>query len=57
MQFFRNMVGDEDCLKPTLADMKLEPETENRIDIHSAVRKSDKVVVCVFAICNIFEMF
>ena len=57
MQFLRNMVGDEDCLKPTLADMKLEPETENRIDIHSAVRKSDKVVVCVFAICNIFEMF
>jgi len=39
----RNMVGDEDCLKPTLADMKLEPETENRIDIHSAVRKSDKI--------------
>eukprot|EP00092_Neocalanus_flemingeri_P010668 GFUD01011492.1.p1 GENE.GFUD01011492.1~~GFUD01011492.1.p1 ORF type:complete len:1056 (-),score=265.28 GFUD01011492.1:937-4104(-) len=39
----RNIVGDDDCLKPSLADMKLEPETENHLDMHSAVRKSDKI--------------
>jgi len=39
----RNIVGDDDCLKPSLADMKLEPETEHHLDLHSAVRKSDKI--------------
>jgi len=39
----RNIVGDDDCLKPSLTDMKLEPETENHLDMHSAVRKSDKI--------------
>ena len=46
--FFSNIVGDDDCLKPSLADMKLEPETENHLDMHNAIRKSDKVcIVCL----------
>ena len=44
---FSNIVGDEDCLKPSLTDMKLEPETENHLDMHSAVRKSDKVSLAI----------
>ena len=36
---------EEDCLnlKPPLSELKLEPETETHLDLHTAVNKSDKV--------------
>ena len=45
---FRNLIGDDDCLKPSLTEMKLEPADVEAGDIphHGAsTRKADKVCI------------
>ena len=35
---------EDDCLKPSLSELKLEPETDtHHLDLHTAVKKSDKI--------------
>ena len=49
----RTSMGEESCLKPSLTELKLEPDTENHLDIHSAARKSDKVLVTQY--CTMYQ--
>ena len=47
----RNLIGEDDCIKPSLTEMKLEPADHDDLrDIHQhspgpGVRKADKVVL------------
>ena len=43
---FRNLMGDDDCLKPSLTEMKLEPADNDGELIQSPnIRKADKVSI------------
>ena len=43
---FRNLMGDDDCLKPSLTEMKLEPADNDGDLIQSPnIRKADKVSI------------
>jgi len=41
----RNFIGDEDCLKPALSEMKLEPADSDGPEVHQTIniRKADKI--------------
>ena len=49
--YCRNLIGEDDCIKPSLTEMKLEPADHDDLrDIHQhspgpGVRKADKVVL------------
>lgn len=62
----RNFIGDEDCLKPTLTEMKLEPADSDSTELQQSVslRKVDKVrnllvlaVLFIHGIHDILEDF
>ena len=53
---FRNLIGDDDCLKPSLTEMKLEPADVEAGDIphHGAsTRKADKVCIQEHLLMNL----